>query len=207
LRIAALLLLASCAPAREAAAQLLRPRLEISPYAGALLPRSLDVLDIDDAPLFGARVGVRLPGGLAVEGQAGYAPLDVRELPRGLAPGGSGGGALRGFDASLLLLEGGLTFALPLPGPVTPFLGIGGGAARFDPDLTVEERAVESESEVVVSAGAGLRLSLAGLRLRVDLRDHVILDALQDTARALGVEDGGDTLHSIEASLGIIFLF
>ena len=56
------------------------------------------------------------------------------------------------------------------------------------------------------SAGAGVRVALGGWGLRVDLRDHLVLDARDDTSQALGGE-GGDTLNALEASLGLSFLF
>jgi hypothetical protein len=186
-------------PAGRLGAQLLRPRLEIAPYAGALLPGELDLQEVDDGVLLGVRTGVRLPGGLAVEGQLGYAPLDSRIDPA------LGGGE---FDLTLLLYEAGLAFALPLPGPLQPFLGLSGGGVRFDPDLEREGHEVEARSSFVLSPGAGVRLTLGNLHLRGDLREHVVFDALEDLNETLSPSSGeGETFQALEASLGLSLLF
>jgi hypothetical protein len=202
IREAALLLLVAAAPGavpQELGAQLLRPRLELSPYAGVLHPGDLDLVELDDAVVFGARVAVRLPPGVAVEGQLGYAPLDAHADPA------VGGGD---FDVSLWLYEAGLAWALPLPGPLTPTFGLTGGQARMDPDLERGGREVDAQSSFVLSPGVGLRLSLGGINLRADLRDHIVWNALEDVNRALSPEEGdGETLQAVEASLGLSLLF
>lgn len=194
-----LLGLSLAAVAVRADAQLLRPRVEVAPYAGVLLPGDLDAQDVQDGPIVGARAGLRLPGGLGVEGQVGYAPLESQAGPDGADD--------VTFDLAVWLYEAGLVYALPLPGPVTPFIGVGAGRVRFDPDLaSVGGEEVEDESAFVLSGGVGARLSLPGLRLRADLREHVVPDALEKTNAALGGEDG-EAFNALEASVGISFLF
>ena len=198
-RFAPLVLTAAAALAvpAEAPAQLLRPRLEAGPYAGGFFTSDLELQDLRDAPLYGARAAFRLPAGLAVEGQVGWAPLESSVL--GL------GNEARDFDVSVFLWEAGLAWTFGLPGPLDPFVGISAGTARFDPELSTEEGGeLDDESSLIGSAGVGARLSVGGLTLRADLREHVVFEALEDTRRALGL-DGGDTLTALEGSLGIAF--
>lgn len=197
-RLAPLVLAAVAALAgpAEAPAQLLRPRVEAGPYAGGFFTSDLELQDLRDAPLYGARAALRLPVGLAVEGQVGWAPLESSVL--GLSEA-------RDFDVSVFLWEAGLAWTLGLPGPLDPFVGISAGTARFNPELSTEEGGeLDEESSLIGSAGVGARLSLGGLTLRADLREHVVFEALEDTRRALGL-DGGDTLTALEGSLGIAF--
>jgi hypothetical protein len=193
------LVLAAGTPPAPLRAQIFRPHLELSPYAGVLHPGGLDLQELSDAPILGARAGVRLPGGLAIEAQLGYAPLDSDIDPA------LGGGS---FDVTAWLYEAGLAFALPIPGPLVPFIGISGGQARFDPDLERDGREVGAESSFVLGPGAGVRLSLGGLHLRGDLREHLVIDGLDDVNRALSPgSGGGESFHMLEASVGLSLLF
>jgi hypothetical protein len=178
-------------------AQILRPTLEAGPYAGGFFTSDLELQDLRDAPLYGARAALRLPAGLAVEGQVGWAPLEssVFDLP---------GDGERRFDVSVFLWEAGLAWTFGVPGPLDPFVGISAGTARFDPELGVGGSELDDESALVGSAGIGARLALGGLTLRADLREHLIFEALEDTREALGLE-GGDTLTALEGSAGLAF--
>ncbi|MFN2432822.1 MAG: outer membrane beta-barrel protein [Gemmatimonadota bacterium] len=190
--------LATAAP-EEARAQLLRPRLEISPYAGGLFTGDVGVQELEDSPVLGVRAGVRLPLGLAVEGQLGYAALESQSVGLDEAP--------VAFDVGLLLYEAGVVYAFPLPGPLDPFVGVAAGGVRFDPDLEVEGEELQDETSLAASVGAGVRLDLAGLHLRADLREHLVLDALEETSAELSADGAGETLSALEASLGISLLF
>jgi hypothetical protein len=179
------------------AAQLLRPTLEAGPYAGGFFTSDLELQDLRDAPLYGARGALRLPAGLAVEAQLGWAPLESSVFD--LADGE------REFDVSVFLWEAGLAWTFGLPGPLDPFVGVSAGTARFDPELTLEGGGeLGGESALIASAGLGARLALGGLTLRADLREHLIFEALEETRDALGL-DGGDTLTALEGSLGLAF--
>lgn len=176
------------------AAQIPGIGFEVEPYAGGFLTSDLELQELKDAPVFGARLGVRLPVGFGVEGQLAWSSLDAERV----------GVDEEAFDVGVLLTEAGLLWRFPLPGPVEPFLGIGAGRARFDPDLRVDGRELDEESSWVASAGGGVRVAFGGWGVRADLREHLVLDALDDASEALG---GDETLSLLEASLGLSFVF
>jgi hypothetical protein len=187
------LLLAALVQPPEALAQ----RLEVSPYVGGLFAEDLELEELDNAPIFGARASLRLVQGLGVEGQIGYAPLSSSV---------QFGSETREFDVTVWLYEAGLTYTLPLPGPLKPFVGGAVGQATIDPDLEINGQEVEEERKLVASAGVGLRLSVGLFGLRADLRDHLVLDALEETSRSILEGADGETLQAIELSAGLSFL-
>jgi hypothetical protein len=189
--------LGSLSTSETAGAQ--QARFEIAPYVGGFFTEDLDVQDLENAPIYGARVGVRLTDGLWIEGQVGYSPLESSVVLPGFGT--------QSFDLNVLLYEAGLAYTVPLPGPIKPFLGAAAGAVRFDPDFEFGGTELDTETSLVASAGAGLRLELGVVSLRADLRDHFIMDPLEEARELLQQEVKDETIQAIEASAGISFFF
>lgn len=169
-------------------------RVYVNPYVGyyafdeSSFEDAVDGLDIERSPIVGARLGWT-GGAWGIEAAYGRAGFDAE---------GAFGDIVERRETTIHLFYAALTWGLPL-GPVEPFVSGGLGAARYDPDRT------DGTTDFVANFGAGARLDLGRVALRVDAKDHV--DLCQEPDFAAGDDVGAcfddETLHNIEISGGV----
>jgi hypothetical protein len=177
-----------------------RGRLEVTPYAGMMLPADLvsgplgTRIGLAVGPVYGGQLGVALAPGVALVGHVGHTTADVEAgVP---VVGGVSFGSSEAW-----LLDGALQLSLPGSGGVgslRPFLQLGGGAIRRE--ITVGPVTVRSTAPSL-SAGLGLDVSLgSGVAVRLLARDHVGKFDFED---ALLFDPGQDTMHNVALSGGL----
>lgn len=153
-------------------------KVEFTPWAGVYVPAT-DLVEeeagvaapvtVSTSLAFGANLGLRLPMGLAIEGQVGYAPAEI-EYDLGPGP--------QTEDLNILFAAANLQwrFGPPLV-PVKPYLTAGVGMVRWESDAL----ASESTTNVAGNLGAGAYISLGPIvSLRVDGRAYVTTFSAQD---------------------------
>ncbi len=150
---------------------------------------------LKNSPLFGLRVGsYGFPFG--IEGSVAY-------TPSGLV-GGAFDGAIDS-NTSILYTEANVLLIL-LPGPVAPFVTVGGGLHYLDFDVSNLFNA--SSSKFGWNIGGGLKIEAERLALRVDIRDHVTTVGFGDLGLnslgpLFGLSSSEARVHNVELSIGI----
>ena len=146
-------------------------QLELNLSGGVLVPASTLVdgsgvtgseLDLSSSAAFGGGVGIGLPGGLVLEGQALFAPstgledVDGTELTEG----------------DILNVTAHAIYKFPLP-LVKPFFGGGAGFRNLSlEDATALQTDSESDFTGVILAGAYVT-AVPGLNIRAEIRDYL----------------------------------
>lgn len=186
--LAALAALALLATALPAAAQPNGLRVELSPFAGAVVHD--DEGPLEDDLLVGGRLGLWINSFVGVEGSFNYNPTTTRTLPRG--------------DVNFYAAGADLVLNLaPEGSPLVPYLTGGMARSWYDADGTTE--AVEVDG---FSFGGGVKLlvhegSTSRTTLRFDFRDITVEDADQEVE--LGTANS--RLHNLFGSAGISIAF
>ncbi len=172
-------------------------QVEINLSGGALVPASTLIeadgvgdLDLSSSAAFGGGVGIGLPGGLIVEGQALFAPgtsledVDGNEVTEG----------------DILTLTGHALYRFPLP-LVKPFFGGGVGYRGLSLD-DVEAIGTDSEGDFtgVILAGAYVT-AVPGLNIRAEVRDY--LSSFENPLTA----DGSTVQNDLALLAGLSFSF
>lgn len=148
-------------------------KIEFTPWAGAYVPVT-DLVEteagvtapvsINTSVAVGGNIGVRLPLGIAVEGQVGYAPAEIEfEFPA------------QTTDLNVLFASANLQwrFGPPLI-PVKPFFTGGIGVIRWESDVFSSFGAGESVTNLAGNVGAGAYVNLGPvLSLRFDGRAYL----------------------------------
>ena len=172
-------------------------RIEITPYAGVMLPSNLvsgplgTHVGMAVGPLYGAQLGVSLVDGIALVGNVGIATADLEAgLP--ILGGVSFG------KTEALLYDGGVQLSLPTSSAVRPFVHLGvGGISR---EISVSSVSVSSTA-AALNAGLGVDLSLGdGVAVRLLARDHF---GKFDYGEAVLFDYNGGTMHNIALSGGL----
>jgi len=165
--VAAVTLLSSVA-----SAEVEKVRLEVNPYAGALLVDQKLGFTESVAPAVGARVGIALAPRVQLEAQAQWSRFQVQ-------------GVSGPQDRNLGLASGGLSIDLLGGSRVRPFLTVGGGYAE---DMTTD--AAGSVSDPFAEVGGGFKITAgSGLGVRIEARQIMMprestsgTELLQNTA-------------------------
>lgn len=159
-------------PAKASAQSVPSPiQLELNISGGAMVPLSTLIedggvttenLELSSSPAFGGGVGIGLPGGLTLEGQALFAPGTELENVSGDQI----------TEGDILTLTAHALYKFPLP-LVKPFFGGGAGYRSLSLD---DVGAVGSDSEGdftgVLLAGAYIT-AVPGLNIRAEVRDYL----------------------------------
>lgn len=157
-------------PTADAAAQ--SPvAVELNVSGGVLVPASTLIEDgtitggdveLSESAAFGGGVGVGLPGGLILEGQALFAPSTGLENVSGDEI----------TEGDILTISGHALYRFPLP-VVKPFFGGGVGFRNLSLD-EVGALGTDSESDFtgVILAGAYITV-VPGLNIRAEVRDYI----------------------------------
>lgn len=179
-------------------------KLEVAPWVGAYVPATDLVkeeagvpapLSITTSVAFGANLGVRLPLGIAIEGQVGYAPAEVE-----------GGGLSQPQDLNALFASANLQwrFGPPLI-PVKPYVVGGLGLVRWESDAFSSQGAGESVTNLAGSVGAGAYVTLGPIvSLRADGRAYLTSFNSQDFG--LAADESAFQSHFV-LSAGLVFGF
>lgn len=178
---------------------------ELTPVDDPPVPGGPDLtiegsFDVEDAALFGVRVGARLDEAWSVEAGWGYASFPIR-LTVVVRPD-AGPPETIDFtetDHNLHLWTASARYALP-GDRLRPFVAAGIGAARITtsfPILGDVEDLDETATDVLLDLGGGILWSIRdGLAVRVEARDH--LQWCDDAC----LEDD-PVLHQVELSGGL----
>lgn len=156
--------------------------------------------DVEDAALFGVRVGARLDEAWSVEAGYGYASFQV-DLTVEITPDGGTPERIdfAQSDHDLHLWTASVRYAFP-GSRLRPFLAGGAGVARMStsfPILGDFEGLDETATDLLVDLGGGILWSLReGVAVRVEARDH--LQWCDDAC----LEDDA-VLHQVEISAGL----
>jgi OOP family OmpA-OmpF porin len=155
-----------------ATAEVEKVRLEVSPYAGALLVDEQLGYTESVAPMVGAKLGIALAPRVLLEAQASWARFQT-----------NGTSGLE--DRDLGMLSGGLSIDLLGGSHVRPFLTLGGGYAE---DITTD--ALGSVADPFAEVGGGFKITAGGgLGIRLEARQIMMpregvsgTELLQNTA-------------------------
>jgi OOP family OmpA-OmpF porin len=157
-RIALVLALAILAASGAARAEVTGLKLTLSPYAGITLWDQL--VQFEDSPIYGGRVGLMFGRWVGLEGTYGYSPTH-----HSVNPGG---------DTNATHIGGDLVINLTKPYRVVPYIFAGWSMLTFDPDRQ-NGAALGKQSFFGGEAGAGLRMRMAErLDFRIDIRDVAV---------------------------------
>ena len=152
------LAVAILAAASAARAELTGLRMTLSPYAGYALWDQL--VQFDDAAIYGGRVGLVLGRRVELEGTYGYCPTT-----HSISPGG---------DTNVTHVGADLLINLTSPHRVVPYLLGGWSTLNFDPDQH-NGTTLGKQTFAGWEVGAGLRMRMAErLGFRIDVRDVVV---------------------------------
>lgn len=146
-------------------------QVELNVSGGVLVPASSLVedgavtggeIDVSESAAFGGGVGIGLPGGLVVEGQALFAPSTSLEDVSGTEL----------TEGDILTVSGHALYKFPLP-VVKPFFGGGIGFRNLSlDDATALGTDSESDFTGVLLAGAYVT-AVPGLNIRAEVRDYI----------------------------------
>lgn len=194
--VAALLLWAAPAAAQK---------LELTPWVGVYVPAT-DLVEqqagvpapvsVESSLAFGANLALRLPMGVALEGQLGYAPAEIEF-----------GDPAQTEDLKVLFAAANIQwrFGPPLI-PVKPYLTGGVGVVRWQSDAFSANEAEKSTSTFAGNVGAGAYINLGPmLSLRADGRAYITTFSAQDFDPATADESKFQS-HFL-ASAGIVLGF
>ena len=122
-------------------------------------------IDLEQGYTFGGAVGLKMPGGLAFEGEALHISNDI-DL--------GDASSIAEADASLTAALANVVYRLPLLGPLSPVVGAGVGYGTAELNVSSDPLDVEEsgeESGLVWQARAGLSMSIApGAAVEVNYR-------------------------------------
>jgi OOP family OmpA-OmpF porin len=196
-----LVCLAIVGTAARAASQEPRPGVEVSPYAGLLafdqdfrVANVVGFQGLEDAFLFGGRIGYTFGRWFALEGAVGYSSQTIE--PSDL-PGST--------ELDVSFLTYGAEGLVPLAGgSVVPFLAAGLGGLNFEVDA--EPPAGESSNVLIGTFGGGLKLPLSpAVLIRADVRDVLVR---QGDREVLSLFDGGgEVRHNVALTGGVSLRF
>jgi OmpA-OmpF porin, OOP family len=153
--IASVLVLACCAVAGVAHAEVTGVKLTLSPYVGLVLWDQ--IVKYEDQPVYGGRAGLWFGRYIAFEGTYGYCPTKGTGSPAG--------------DTNVTHYGGDLVIHLTKPYTVTPYVLGGWSRLQFDPEQTVGGK----QSFDGWEAALGVKAMLADrVLLRLEGRDVMI---------------------------------
>lgn len=176
----------------------------VSVFGGANVGGNLNLLtdignldlesSIKNSPIFGMRVGTYgFPIGF--EGSLTYSPSAII------------GGINDQLDikTNILYAEANVLVII-LPGPVAPF--VTGGAGVHYLGFNLADLASTSQTKFGWNFGGGLKINVAPVQLRVDIRDHVTTMGLGDLGLGfvgdlIGLETTDARVHNVELSFGV----
>lgn len=149
---------------------------------------------IKNSPIFGMRVGTYgFPIGF--EGSLTYSPSAII------------GGINDQLDinTNILYVEANVLLII-LPGPVAPF--VTGGVGVHYLGFNFADLATTSQTKFGWNVGGGLKVNLAPVQLRVDIRDHVTTMGLGDlglgfVGNLIGLGTTDARVHNFELSFGV----
>lgn len=174
-------------------------QVELNVSGGVLVPLSSLVessgtgseLELSESAAFGGGVGIGLPGGLVLEGQALFAPGTKLEDLSGAQL----------TEGDILTVSGHALYRFPLP-LVKPFFGGGVGLRSLSlDDATALETDSESDFTGVLLAGAYVT-AVPGLNIRAEVRDY--LSSFQDPRLT---EDASKLQNDVALLAGLSFSF
>lgn len=158
---------------------------EVSPFVGYSLFE--DDQNLDDAPVFGGRLGYNFTKHFGIEAVGEYIRTGVDDKSITGAKEGQYRGPTDDVDLTFYHLDAVYHF-MP-DGRFNPFVLAGLGGAHYSPDI--------SDSDMgVINVGVGAKYWLKdNIALRVDVRDTMVTEFFQET------------YHNLGATVGVTFAF
>jgi len=158
---------------------------EVSPFVGYSLFENDQ--NLDDAPVFGGRLGYNFTKHFGIEAVGEYIRTGVDDRSITGAKEGQYRGPTDDVDLTFYHLDAVYHF-MP-DGRFNPFVVAGLGGAHYSPDI--------SDSDMgVINVGVGAKYWLKdNIALRVDVRDTMVTEFFQET------------YHNLGATVGVVFAF
>lgn len=182
--------LAWTATARAQAEHYADKPIELNVHAGGIA-----IEDADTEVLVGGRLGYNMANGFGLEGAFDWTQQS------------------EDFDGTDYTSNGylynvSLTYTFPSPNQLHVFVSGGVGAATTSPDSDLEDLGAESQTDLAIPVGGGVkwfnRTNDPSWGIRADVKDHIIVGSDQEFD---GITVDGQTTNNFEFSGGISFFF
>ncbi|MDT8444578.1 MAG: outer membrane beta-barrel domain-containing protein [Desulfuromonadales bacterium] len=158
---------------------------EVSPFVGYSLFENDQ--NLDDAPVFGGRLGYNFTKHFGIEAVGEYISTEVDDQSITGAREGQYRGPTDDVDLTFYHLDAVYHF-MP-DGRFNPFVVVGLGGAHYSPDISDADMGV-------INVGVGAKYWLKdNIALRVDVRDTMVTEFFQET------------YHNLGATVGVVFAF
>lgn len=156
---------------------------EVSPFAGYNFFESRQ--NLEDQPIFGGRLGYNFTKNFGIEAVGENIQTSVDDNADLWTKEGQFTNPIDDVDITFYHLD--LLYHFMPEGNFNPFLAAGYGLAHYSPEI------INTRDMAIISFGLGAKYWLKdNIALRFDLRDHLIFD---------------ETIHNIQATLGIVIAF
>jgi len=157
--------------------------VEVNPFVGVNLFESRQ--NLEHGPVFGGRLGYNFTGNFGIEAAAEYIMSGVDDKSKTFSRKGQFTSPMN--DVNILMYHLDLVYHFMPEAKLNPFIVAGYGAAYYDP------KKINSGNMSIVDFGVGAKYWVAdNIAIRADLRDNLVLD---------------QTIHNLQATLGVVFRF
>ena len=156
---------------------------EVSPFAGYNFFESRQ--NLEDRPIFGGRFGYNFTKNFGIEAAGEFIGSSVNDNAETFDQEGKFTSSIDNVDITFYHLD--LLYHFIPEGNFNPFITAGYGRANYSPEI------INTRDMDIISFGLGAKYWLRdNIALRFDLRDNMVFD---------------ETIHNIQATLGIVFAF
>lgn len=157
--------------------------IEVTPFVGYNIFENSQ--NLEDQWLLGGRIGYNFTRHFALEGVVEFIPTNVDDRSITITYEGQYGGPMNNVDLTLYHIDAVYNFTPEEK--FNPFVVVGIGGAHYKPEIADDDMAA-------FNIGVGAKYWLAeNIAIRVDLRDYMVTEVLQET------------YHNFGATLGLTF--